>query len=226
MTAGLTFRTWTCWQTRGVSVRLMKWSLTSRWTIEPLCLRVCSHASLPLAQNTPLVEVCLLCWSQTSFTHFLWIGKTGLRSLLTGNFFPVLQTHTLSDLTLRSLSLSLSLSLKTLHALLLCLCLLFLSEKTKKIPLICIAGFSISSALCSWCNDSASQTFSSLFRWPQASENKSLTFELSTPLPCRPKLASVSDRVLPASSLCSCPYGSVPYARADGRGPGVSTVAL
>lgn len=58
-----------------------------------------------------LGEVCLLCWSQTSFTLFLWIGKTGLRSLLTGNFFPVLQTHTLSDLTLRSLSEDIACSL-------------------------------------------------------------------------------------------------------------------
>ncbi len=156
---------------------------------------------------------------------FSGLGRLVLDHCWQATFFPVLQTHTLSDLTLRSLSLSLSL---WRHCMLSCFASVsfFLSEKTKKIPLICIAGFRISSALCSWCNDSASQTFSSLFRWPQASENKSLTFELSTPLPCRPKLASVSDRVLPASSLRSCPYGSVPYARADGRGPGVSTVAL
>lgn len=108
MTAGLTFRTWTCWQTRGVSARLMKWSLTSRWTIEPLCLRVCSHASLPLAQNTPWGRFAFSADLRPAllfFSLWLWIGKTGLRSLLTGNFFPVLQTHTLSDLTLRSLFL-------------------------------------------------------------------------------------------------------------------------
>lgn len=163
MTAGLTFRTWTCWQTRGVSVRLMKWSLTSRWTIEPLCLRVCSHALLPLAQNTLWWRFALSADLRPALLFFssrLWIVKTGLRSSQKGNFFPVLQTHTLSDLTLCSLH-SLSEDITCFRALPLTP---FLSEKTKKSPLICVVGFRISSALCSWCNDSASQTFPALFR--------------------------------------------------------------
>lgn len=142
---------------------------------------------------------------------------SGLGRLVLDHCFPVLQTHSF---------LTFPLSLKTLHALLLCLCLLFFVWKDEKNTLLISIGFRISSALCSWCNDSASQTFPALFRWPQASENKSLTFDLSTLLLCRPKLAPVSDRVLPASSLRPCPCGSVPYARPDGRGPGVSTVAL
>lgn len=95
-----------------------------------------------------------------SFSSRLWLVKTGLRSSLKGNFFPVLQTHTVSDLTLLLSPLSLSEDITCSLALPPFFCL----KRQKKSLFICIAGFRISSALCSWCNDPASQTFPALFR--------------------------------------------------------------